>query len=161
MISLIAAMDRNRAIGKGNALPWHLPDDLKHFKHITLGKPVVMGRKTFESLGCRPLPGRRNIVVSRNGFAAEGAEVFASLEEALAAAQAEAEEVMVIGGAQIYQQALPRADRVYLTRVETEVEGADAWFPELDDSWQLCGQEAHPVDEKHPWPFYMQVWLRT
>ncbi len=160
MISLIAAMDRKRAIGKGNALPWYLPDDLKHFKRVTLGKPVVMGRKTFESLGCKPLPGRRNLVVSRSGFQAEGVEVFASLNAALTSAQADNEEVMVIGGAQIYQQALPLADRVYLTRVETEVEGADAWFPALDDSWQLCGQEAHLVDEKHSWPFYMQVWSR-
>lgn len=161
MISLIAAMDQNCAIGKGDALPWHLPDDLKHFKRVTLGKPVVMGRKTFESLGCRPLPGRRNLVVSRSGFQAAGVEAFDSLDGALAVAQADAEEVMVIGGAQIYQQALPLASRVYLTLVGTEVEGADAWFPALSDEWQLCGQEAHPADEKHPWPFYMQVWVRT
>ncbi len=161
MISLIAAMDRNRAIGRGNALPWHLPDDLKHFKQVTLGKPVVMGRKTFESLGCRPLPGRPNLVVSRQGVQADGVAVFATLEAALQAAQREAEEIMVIGGGQIYAQALPWAERLYLTRVETEIDGADTWFPEWDrDAWQLLEETHHPVDERHPWPFYLQTWGR-
>ena len=161
MISLIAAMDRNRAIGRGNALPWHLPDDLKHFKQVTLGKPVVMGRKTFESLGCRPLPGRPNLVVSRQGVHADGVAVFATLEAALLAAQCQADEVMVIGGGQIYAQALPLAERLYLTRVETEIEDADTWFPEWDrDAWQLLEETHHPADERHPWPFYLQTWGR-
>lgn len=161
MISLIAAMDRNRGIGRGNALPWHLPDDLKHFKRLTLGKPVVMGRKTFESLGCRPLPGRPNWVVSRSGFQAEGVEVFASLEAALAQGRQRYDEVMVIGGGQIYAQALDKADRLYLTRVETEIEGADTWFPQWDrEAWRLLAEAHHPADSHHAWPFVMQVWER-
>jgi len=161
VISLIAAMDRNRAIGRGNALPWHLPDDLRHFKRLTLSKPVIMGRRTFESLGCRPLPGRPNLVVSCSGFQADSVEVFPSFEAALARGRQLHDEVMVIGGGQIYAQALPHADRLYLTRVETEIEGADTWFPEWDrDVWQLLAQEHHPVDDRHPWPFVMQVWTR-
>ncbi len=160
MISLIAALDRNRAIGRGNALPWHLPDDLKHFKRITLGKPVVMGRRTFESLG-RPLPQRPNLVVSRSGFQAEGVEVFDSLDAALARGHQLHDEVMVIGGSQIYAQALPYADRLYLTRVDTGIEGADTWFPEWDqDAWALLAEAYHPADERHPWPFVVQVWTR-
>ncbi len=161
MISLIAAMDRNRAIGRGNALPWHLPDDLKHFKRLTLGKPVVMGRKTFESLGGRPLPGRPNLVVSRSGVQTDGVEVFDALEAALARGRQLHDEVMVIGGGQIYAQALPHADRLYLTRVETEIGDADTWFPEWDrDAWHLLAEEHHPVDDRHPWPFVIQVWER-
>ncbi|WP_294947371.1 dihydrofolate reductase [Sulfurivirga sp.] len=162
MISLIAAMDRNRAIGRGNALPWHLPDDLKHFKRLTLGKPVIMGRRTFESLGCRPLPQRPNFVVSRSGLDAEGVTVLPDLDEAVAAARATgAEEIMIIGGAQIYRQMLDWAERIYLTLVETEIDGADAWFPMLPEAdWQLVGQESHPADERHPWPFHFQVWHR-
>ncbi|HEX5755091.1 MAG TPA: dihydrofolate reductase [Arenimonas sp.] len=136
-ITLIAAMDRNRAIGRGNALPWHLPEDLKRFKALTLGKPMLMGRKTAESLG-RALPGRLNLVLTRSGevpFA--GMQAVASLDEALAVV-ADAPELMVIGGGEIYALALPRAARMHLTHVETDVEGADAWFPAFDpQDWQV------------------------
>ena len=128
LVSLIVAMDRNRLIGAGNRMPWHLPADLRHFRDLTLGKPVVMGRKTFESIG-KPLPGRRNLVVSRNSaFTAPGCEVVHSLDAALAAC-AEAAEVMIIGGATIYAQAMPLAGRLYLTTIEHEFEG-DTYFPE-------------------------------
>lgn len=161
MISLIAALDRQGAIGRGNAMPWHLPDDLQHFKRLTLGKPVVMGRKTFASLGCRPLPGRPNLVVTRRGLPADRVEVFDTLAAALARGAQLHDEVMVIGGGQIYAQALPQADRLYLTRVETEIEGADTWFPEWDrDAWQLQAEAYHPQDERHPWPYFIQVWTR-
>ncbi|MCU0896076.1 MAG: dihydrofolate reductase [Burkholderiales bacterium] len=127
---LLAALDRNRAIGKDNALPWHLPDDLKRFKRLTLGHPVVMGRRTYESIG-RPLPGRTNIVVTRDrGLAIPGTIVVHSLDEALAAAGG-ASELFVIGGEQIYALALPHADRLELTEIDTAIAG-DAWFPEWD-----------------------------
>ncbi|MDY0007633.1 MAG: dihydrofolate reductase [Spongiibacteraceae bacterium] len=131
--AMIAAMAQNRVIGLDNRLPWHLSDDLKRFKQLTLGKPIVMGRKTFDSIG-RPLPGRDNLVVSRDpDFHAAGVEVFTSVRAALARAQAlaaarGADEVMVIGGAQLYSQLLPEADRLYLTVIDADVDG-DAWFP--------------------------------
>lgn len=128
--SLIVARARNGAIGLANAMPWHLPADLAHFKRTTLGHPVIMGRRTWESIG-RALPGRKNIVVSRTpGFRAEGAQVVRSLEEAWRAAEG-AEEAFVIGGARLYAEALPEADRIYLTDVVAEVEG-DTFFPRLD-----------------------------
>ena len=138
MLSLIAAVARNRAIGKDNQLLWHLPEDMRHFRETTRGKPVVMGRKTWESLPekFRPLPGRQNIVVSRDpAYKAHGADLAGSLEGALALAGG-AEEVFVIGGEQLYRAALPFADRLYLTEVELEPE-ADAFFPELNPAvWQ-------------------------
>ncbi|MBI2306841.1 MAG: type 3 dihydrofolate reductase [Rhodocyclales bacterium] len=142
VLSLIAAMDRDRLIGRDNALPWHLPEDLRHFKATTLGKPVIMGRKTWESLG-RPLPGRRNIVISRNAaYQAVGAELAASLEAALALC-AEAEEAFVIGGAELYRQALPLAQRLYLTEIDGSHDG-DAWFPEFPaDEWREAARETH------------------
>ena len=124
IISLIAAMDKNRLIGRANGLPWHLPADFKHFKEITMAKPVVMGRKTFESIG-KALPGRKNIVISRSGFKADGVVGVDSIESALQAA-ANAEEVMVIGGASFYEQMIDKADRMYLTHVNAGWEG-DAW----------------------------------
>ncbi len=161
MISLIAAMDRNRAIGRGNALPWHLPDDLKHFKALTLGKPVVMGRKTFESLGCRPLPDRPNLVVSGSGFSHEVVQTFPTLEAALAAGEALHDEVMVIGGGQIYAQALPLAQRLYVTRVDTEIEAPDTWFPDWDSPpWQCVERIEHAADDRHPWPFVFETWTK-
>lgn len=160
MISLIVAMDRNRLIGRGNALPWHLPADLAHFKSITLGKPIVMGRKTYESIG-RPLPGRHNIVVSRNpDFSAPGCTVVASVEAALAAA-GDVPEVMVIGGAQVYAEALPRAQRIYLTRVDAAFEG-DAWFPALDAAvWRECHCAEHAPDDRNPYPYVFLVLERV
>jgi len=128
-LALIAAMAKNRIIGRDNALPWRLPEDLRHFKATTLGKPVIMGRKTWESLG-RPLPGRRNLVVSRNAdYRAAGGEVFPSLAAALAACSGEPE-CFVIGGAELYRQALPLAQRIHLTEIGESFTG-DASFPEL------------------------------
>ena len=144
MLSLIAAVARNRAIGKDNQLLWHLPEDMKHFRETTRGKPVIMGRKTWESLPekFRPLPGRQNIVVSRDpAYKAHGADLAGSLEGALALAGG-AEEVFVIGGEQLYRAALPFADRLYLTEVELEPE-ADAFFPELNPAvWQEVERRA-------------------
>ena len=139
-IILIAAVANNRAIGLDNRLLWRLPEDLKRFKALTLGHPILMGRKTFESLG-RPLPGRRNLVVSRNpAWQADGAEVFASLDAALGAC-AGVDKVFVIGGEQFYRQCLPLADRLELTEVD-DAPAADAWFPEFDRGlWRETGRE--------------------
>ena len=152
MISLIVAASTNNVIGANGDLPWRLSDDLKRFKAITMGKPIIMGRLTWESIG-RPLPGRQNIVITRQpGYSAEGCDVVASVDEALATAGA-APEIMVIGGGDIYRQLLPRASRVYLTRVEAEVDG-DTFFPELDPSdWELVASEAHAADEKNAHAF--------
>ena len=157
-LSLIVAMDNNRLIGRDNQLPWRLPADLQHFKATTMGKPIVMGRKTWESLG-RPLPGRTNIVITRNeDYLAEGAVVVHSLQAALA--EADAEEVMVIGGANLYAQALPQVDRLYLTRVDGDFKG-DAWFPEFSESeWLLSATEAHEPDEKNPHAYRFDTYNR-
>jgi dihydrofolate reductase len=140
-LSLAWAMAQNRVIGRNNNLPWYLPEDLKHFKRITMGKPIIMGRKTFESIG-KALPGRSNIVVTRNpDYAADGIRVVTSLDEARTLSESIVEidgmeEAIVIGGAEIYRLALPLADRLYLTEVHAEVEG-DTYFPEFDRSpWQ-------------------------
>jgi dihydrofolate reductase len=142
LLSLIVAMDRNRLIGRGNALPWHLPADLKHFKSITMGKPIVMGRKTFESIG-KPLPGRRNIVISRNAdYQAAGCDVVTSLDAALKVA-GNVDEIMIIGGTQIFRESFARAQRIYLTLIDAEFEG-DAWFPEYDaKQWKVSAEEKH------------------
>ncbi|AZG74393.1 type 3 dihydrofolate reductase [Shewanella livingstonensis] len=135
-IAMIAAMANNRVIGKDNKMPWHLPDDLRHFKAMTLSKPVVMGRKTFESIG-RPLPGRHNIVISRNRqLSIEGVTCVESFEQALVAA-GDCDEIVVIGGGQLYQQLLPKADVLYLTLIDLDVDG-DTVFPDWNDgSWDL------------------------
>ena len=131
-LSLIAALAQNRVIGIENRLPWKLPEDLAHFKALTLGHPILMGRKTFESLG-RPLPGRRNIVITRNpDFQAVGSEIAVSIADAIALC-AEADEIFFIGGAALYEQVLPLVDRLYLTEVYTHAQG-DAWFPDYDPS---------------------------
>ena len=149
-IALIAALDRHRAIGKGNALPWHLPADLKRFKALTLGKPVLMGRKTAESIG-RALPGRRNLVLTRSGRVQfDGMEAVASIDDALALA----DEVCVIGGGEVYALCLPRATHLHLTHVDTFVEGADAFFPAFDaEAWRVTSREAHPADDRHAFAF--------
>lgn len=151
MISLIAAAARNNVIGKGNALPWDLPDDLKHFREVTAGHAIIMGRKTFESIG-RPLPKRRNIVITRQeDYRPEGVEVAANLESAIALLPKE-EEAFVIGGGEIFKQALPLATRVYLTRVEADVEGG-AFFPRLDPGeWKEVSRQEGIVDEKNALP---------
>ena len=152
MLSLIVAMARNRVIGLANRLPWHLPADLQFFKRTTLGKPILMGRRTFESLG-RPLPGRTNIVLTgRPDYQAQGCIVVHSLTKALAAARP-ADEVMVIGGASLYAQTLARAERIYLTLVEAEPQG-DVRFPELErGAWREVWREDHPADARHAYPF--------
>jgi len=151
-IVLVAALDRANGIGRGNDLPWRLPDDLKRFKAVTLGKPVLMGRKTALSLG-RALPGRRNLVLTRSGqvpFA--GMEPVASLDAALA--QAGAGELMVIGGGEIFAMTLPLADRLVLTHVDTVVADADVFFPAFDVAdWQVTSREAHAADAKHAFAF--------
>jgi len=152
---MIAAMANNRVIGKDNDMPWHMPADLKHFKSVTMGKPVIMGRKTFESIG-RPLPGRKNVVITRNSqWHADGVEVVSSTEEALNVLS-EAEEIMVIGGGNIYLQILPLATTLYLTFIDLEVEG-DTQFPDWEKAanWQEVARESHAADEKnaHPYQF--------
>ena len=148
LVSIIAAMDRNRLIGNENQLPWHLPADLAHFKLVTMGKPIIMGRKTYESIG-RPLPGRTNIVLTRSpDFNAEGVLTANTLEQALNHVSAE-DEIMIIGGSTIYELTLPRADRLYLTCVEDSFEG-DAWFPDFDlEQWHIVASEEHSADEKN------------
>lgn len=140
-LSLIAAVAANGVIGSDNALPWRLPEDLKRFKALTTGHPVIMGRKTFESIG-RPLPGRRNIVISRNeGYKADGCEVATSLSAALNSCRAGSNEIFVIGGAQIYAEALPQAQRLYLTEIRRDFAG-DARFPTFDrHHWQEISRE--------------------
>lgn len=162
-LTLIAALDRNRAIGRGNALPWHLPDDLKRFKALTLGKPVLMGRKTAESLG-RALPKRRNLVLTRNGRVPfEGMEAVDSIDAAIALAQADgATELCVIGGGELYALALLHAARMHLTHVDTVVEGCDAFFPAFDPAqWRVVAREAHAADEKHAFAFAFVDYARA
>jgi dihydrofolate reductase len=151
MATIIAAMDRNRLIGVDNALPWRLSADLQNFKKLTSGNAIIMGRKTWDSLG-RPLPKRHNIVITRNpNFTAEGCTVVSSLEAALKAA--ENEEAFIIGGGQIYTLALDLVDKMILTEVDTEATG-DAWFPEFSqDQWQLENKESFPADEKNEHSF--------
>jgi dihydrofolate reductase len=163
-LCLIAALAQNRVIGADNQLPWHLPADLKHFKALTMGKPIIMGRKTWDSLG-RPLPGRLNLVVSRQpGLQLPGAEVFASLEAAIVRADQwalaeDADELMLIGGAQLYEQGLALAERLYLTRVGLSPAG-DAWFPEFEGpSWQLADEDEHAATADVP-AYAYQVWQR-
>ncbi|HSD16954.1 MAG TPA: dihydrofolate reductase [Thermomonas sp.] len=161
-VSLIAALDRDFAIGKGNALPWHLPDDLKRFKALTLGKPVLMGRKTAESLG-RALPKRRNLVLTRAGqvpFA--GMQAVASLDEALAIAAQDGDELCVIGGGELYVLALPHATQLHLTHVDARVDGADVYFPRFDaDAWREVARVAHPADATHAFAFDFVDYLRA
>lgn len=163
-VSLIVAATRNQVIGRDNQMPWHLPADLRYFKQRTLGKPIIMGRKTWESLG-RPLPERLNIVVTRQtDIALEGAEVFADLQAAIERGQEWAseqgvDEVMVIGGGQLYQQALALTQRVYLTRIDLELEG-DTFFPVLDaQQWQQTEAQAHPAQDQEP-GYTFEVWQR-
>jgi dihydrofolate reductase len=157
-ISLIVAVSRNGVIGRDNQLPWHLPEDLKYFKSVTMGKPILMGRKTYDSIG-RPLPGRTNIVITRDPqWQAAGVQVASSLQDAMALAEqacalAGAEEIMVIGGEQIYSMTLPVADRLYLTQVDAEVEG-DAYFPDVDLAcWTQVDELLPEKTDTHPYRF--------
>lgn len=144
LISIIVAASTNNVIGRDGGLPWRLPEDLKRFKQVTMGKPMIMGRATWESIG-RALPGRQSIVLTRQaGFVAKGCDIATTVEDALQLA-GDAEEVMVIGGGHVYQQFLPQAGRVYLTRVNATIEG-DTFFPEMDDNlWKVLGRENFPA----------------
>ena len=162
IVSLVVAMAENRVIGRNNQLPWYLPEDLKYFKRVTMGKPIIMGRKTFESIG-KPLPGRTNIVITRNtDYQAEGIKVVHTLEEAVELCESigmidDTNEAMVIGGAEIYRQSLAIADRLYLTKVHAEVEG-DAYFTEFpEEEWKELGRESYKAEGPNPYDYSFVV----
>ncbi|MCC8146073.1 MAG: dihydrofolate reductase [Bacteroidales bacterium] len=154
MLSLIVAVGKNNEIGKNNRMLAHMPADLKHFKEVTSGHTVIMGRKTFESLPKGPLPNRKNIVISRNkDLEIDGALVYSSLDYALIKVMDE-EEVFIIGGAEIYKQVLPDADKLYLTKIHTEFPEADTFFPEINyREWRIVSQESFPADDKNPFAY--------
>jgi len=165
-VALIAALAQNRTIGINNQLPWHLPNDLKYFKRTTMDKPILMGRKTYDSIG-RPLPGRTNIVLTRDQeFKAEGVIVANSLEQAIESARnvgavSSVSEVMIIGGEQLYCLTLPIADRLYLTQVHAQVEG-DAFFPEFDkDQWVEVSKEDYSAEGSNPYDYSFVVYDRN
>jgi dihydrofolate reductase len=149
MTAIVVAASENNVIGREGGMPWHLPRDMKFFKSLTTGHPVIMGRKTFESLG-KPLPNRTNIVITRNeNYTAEGCAVVSNIEEAIQRAQTTDETIFIIGGGEIYRQALSLCDRVYLTRVSVSVDG-DTYFPRLDEKkWKLTAEEVYEKDEKN------------
>lgn len=162
-LSLIVALAENRVIGRDNKLPWYLPNDLQYFKKVTMGKPIIMGRKTFDSIG-KPLPGRTNIVITRQeGYQPDNVKVVNSLATAKALAESICliegqEEAMIIGGAEIYRLALAECDRLYLTLVHAEVEG-DAFFPECDmASWKEVAREDYPAQEPNPYDYSFVVY---
>lgn len=153
IVAMVVAIAENHAIGKDNQLLWHLPKDLKHFKQITAGHTIIMGRKTFDSMG-KPLPNRRNIVITRNKeLELPGAEVVGSVQEALALCASDEEEVYIIGGGEIYKMAMPLTDKIYLTVVQHSFDG-DAFFPEIEPGeWKETASESHSPDEKHQYGF--------
>jgi dihydrofolate reductase len=158
-VSLIAAVAANRTIGKDGQLPWHLPADLRHFRRLTWGHPVIMGRRTFESMG-KPLPGRTNIVVTRGAFAHPGVQVARSVEEALALAAGD-DEAFVAGGAEIYRAALPLADRLYLTEIDRDFPG-DTHFPDFDrDDWSLVESAEQAPTDRIPYAVRFRTYERT
>ena len=161
IISFIVAASENNVIGRANRLPWCLPTDMKYFKNVTWGMPVVMGRKSFEALG-EPLRGRTNIVVTRNkNWKADGVQTVQSIDQAITlSAQTDAKEIFIIGGGEIFEAALPSADRIYLTRVHENFEG-DAFFPEIKkEEWQLVSNRDCEADERNPHALSFQVWER-
>ena len=159
MISIIVAIAQNGTIGDNNSLLWHIKEDMRFFRTTTSGHAVIMGRKTFESLGSKPLPKRKNIVITRSDLTFEGALTAHSLEEAIAMAEGD-EEMFIIGGAQIYRAALAVADRMYITRVERDYEG-DTSFPEVDYiQWRLVSEERHERGEEYEWPFSFLIYDR-
>jgi dihydrofolate reductase len=163
IVSLIAAASENNVIGKDNWMPWDLPAELAYFRAVTKGKPVIMGRKTYDSVG-RPMPGRHNIVISRNAdLKIEGVDVVSSMEEALEVVKKDnADETFVTGGEHIYKLAMPYANRIYLTRVHTTIEGGEAFFPEFDESeWSLVKSEKHEPDAENKIPYTIMVFERT
>ncbi|MEO6252211.1 MAG: dihydrofolate reductase [Ferruginibacter sp.] len=161
MVSLVVAASTNNTIGKNNQLLWHLPNDLKFFKNTTWGMPVIMGRKTFESVN-KVLPGRFNIVITRQtGWNPEGVIVAGDIADALQkAAETNCKESFIIGGGEIYKQAMEMADKIYMTRVHTDIDG-DTFFPVIDESkWQLIFNQDLAVDEKHAFAYSFQTWMR-
>ncbi len=158
MISLIWAMDETRVIGRDNKLPWHLPEDLKFFKRVTMGHPIAMGRKTFDSIG-KPLPGRENIIITRDSlYQKEGCTVLHSIKELREYASEKDEDVFVIGGAEIFKEILPYADRLYLTMIHHVFEG-DTYFPVFDMSrWELESREVGVKDEKNPYEYEFLIY---
>lgn len=162
ILSLLVATDENNVIGKDNKLPWHLPDDLKYFKNLTWGMPILMGRKTFESIG-KALPGRQNIVITRNkDFSAAGADGVHSVEEAIdRALEFGVREIFVIGGAEIFNSTFQQAQRIYLTRIHHQFEG-NVFFPEMKSSeWVLVRNRFCHADSKNPWSHSYQLWERS
>ena len=153
MISLLVAYDLNRVIGIDNKMPWHIPEELKYFKKVTMGKAIVMGRKTYESIG-RPLPGRLNIIITRNeGYSADGAEVVHDLHEAIERGKEYSDEVVIIGGSEIFNLSMPIADRLYITIIRKQYEG-DTFFPEHDDSWKLVSEsDDHHTEDGIPYSY--------
>lgn len=159
MISFLLAMDANQLIGRKNQLPWHLPDDLRYFKKKTMGHPIIMGRKTFESIG-KPLPGRQNIVLSRSQPMTKGIDVLHSLDELLQSGLCFGKECFVIGGAQIFDTLAPLADRLYLTRIHAEFDG-DTYFRSFHpDEWQLISQEPGLLDTQNIYPHTFEIYER-
>lgn len=162
IISFIVAASTNNVIGKNNQLPWSLPNDMKFFKNITWAMPVLMGRKSFESLG-KPLPGRLNVVITRqNNWKPEGATVVHSVEDAIkVATAADYNEAFIIGGGEIFKEAMPVADKIYLTRVDVNLEG-DAFFPVMNPKeWLMVSEQSFPTDEKHAYAYHFQLWERN
>lgn len=159
-LSIIVAIAENNAIGKENKLLWSMPEDMKHFREITSGHPVIMGRKTFESIG-RLLPNRRNVIITREqNYKIENAEIKHSLEEAFDLFKDKNDEVFIIGGAEIYKQALPYADKLYITKIEQNFEG-DAFFPEIDEKiWQETSREEHEPNEKNLYKYTFLVYTK-
>jgi dihydrofolate reductase len=162
LVSFVVAASTNNAIGKNNQLMWSLPNDMKFFKNVTWAMPVLMGRKTFESLG-KPLQGRLNIVITRKtDWQPEGAVVVHSLQDAIKAAIAgDYKEAFIIGGGEIFKEAMPVADKIYLTRVDAELDG-DAFFPAIDQKdWHLSSEQSFPADAKHAYAYHFQLWERN
>lgn len=159
MLSILVAMDKNNTIGKNNQLPWHLPADLAYFKRITMGHSIVMGRKTFESIG-KPLPGRKNIILTRDSeYQAEGCHVIHSIS-AIKEMNKKTAEIFIIGGAELFNQTLSFVDKLYITEIESTFEG-DTFFPSLDESeWSLVSKEKGKKDEKNPYDYYFSVYER-
>jgi dihydrofolate reductase len=160
MISFIVAMDENRVIGKDNQLPWHLPEDLKFFKRVTMGHPIAMGRKTHESIG-RILPGRENIIITRQStYQREGCTVFNSVGDFVDYARRTNDEIFIIGGAEIFKETFQHADRLYITHINDKFEG-DTFFPEFDESeWELISSEQGLKDEKNPYDYEFKIYDR-
>lgn len=161
LISMVVAATENNVIGKNNKLLWHLPNDLRFFKNTTWAMPVIMGRKTFDSLG-KPLTGRTNIVITRQaGWQAHGVKVTSNLEEALAeASHADAKEAFVIGGGEIFKQSMPLANKIYITRIHTTLEG-DTFFPQINSTeWKLVSNLNFKADHKHAYDYSFQIWER-